>query len=91
MSCSFTGTSGTLAEAEKLFCMAETGKGKLASLFLSKGSFQHHQESRATLIFEDLTQYPQLRAPGVTVERILPSILSSSPTSESSSWCDLFN
>lgn len=76
MSCSFTGTSGTLAEGEKLLCVVGTGKGKKAGLAPSKGRFQHHLESRAALFFVDLTQYPQLRAPGVTVEHILPSTLS---------------
>lgn len=75
MSCSFTGTSGILAEEEKLLCMAGRGKGKPAGLSLSKGCFQHQQESRIALFFEDLTQYPQLRAPGVTVEHTLPSTL----------------
>lgn len=83
MSCSFTGTSGTLAEGEKLHCMAETGKSKPAGPSLSKGCFQHHQESGAALVFEDLTQYPQLRAPGVTVEHILPSTLRTLMTLES--------
>lgn len=71
MSCSFTGTSGTLGEGEKLLCVVGIGKGKPAGLSLSKGCFQHHQESRTALFFEDLTQYPQLRAPGVTVEQSL--------------------
>lgn len=65
--------------------MEGTGKGNPAGLSLSKGCFQHHQESRDALVFEDLTQYPQLRAPGVTVEHILPSTLSTSLTLESAS------
>lgn len=36
MTCSFTGTNGTLAEEEKLLCMVGTGKGKAAGLSLSK-------------------------------------------------------
>lgn len=90
MSCSFTGKSGTLTEGEKLLCMEGTGKGKPAGLSLSKGCFQQHQESRAALVFEHLTQYPQLRAPDVSEEHILPSTLSTSLTLESAS-CDLFN
>lgn len=85
MNCSFIGTSGILAEGEKSLCMVGTGKGKPAGLSLSKGCFQQHQESGVALVFEDLTQYPQLRALGVTVEHILPSSLSTSLTLESSS------
>lgn len=65
-----------LQREKNCFAMAGIGQGKPGGLALSKGCFQRHLEIRAALFFVDLTQYPQLRAPGVTVERILPSTFS---------------
>lgn len=73
-SSSITATSRTLAEGETWLCMEGTEEGESAAPPLSELCFQNHQESRNSPFFEDLTPYRQLRAPGVTVEHVLPSV-----------------
>lgn len=82
---SSTGTSCTLADGETLLCMEGTAEvNRQPHLCLSDAS-KNHQESRTSPFFEDLTPYRQLRAPGVTVEHILPSTLNTSLALKSSS------